>query len=196
MIIFISVLIHELGHGIVAKKLGIKIFEVQFFPFGAIAIMENITKYGGLEELLIAISGPLMSLFVALVFFYSKVPDNDLIFKYNFALFAFNLIPALPLDGGRIMRNIIVMRTSYKKATKILINSGKLLAIGLILFNIYLIINNVITVAYMITAIFIFFGALKEEKNCSYVYLFNRNNKKEKMLKKRKCKKRSLVCSR
>lgn len=196
LIIFLSVLIHEFGHGIAAKKLGIKIFEIQFYPFGAIAIMENITKYGGFEELLIAISGPLMSLLIALIFFYFKVPYNDLIFKYNFALFTFNLIPALPLDGGRIMRNILLMRTSYKKATKILINFGKLLAIGLVGFNIYLIVNGVLTIAYMVTGIFIFFGALKEEKNCSYVYLFNRNNKKEKMLKRKKCKKRLLTGSR
>ncbi len=195
LIMFLSVLAHEFGHGIAAKKLGIKILEIQFFPFGAIAIMENITKYGGFEELLIALSGPVMSLLIALIFFYFKVPANDLIFKYNFALFLFNLVPALPLDGGRIMRNIIIMRTSYKKATKILINTGKLLAIGLVLFNIYLIINNEITAAYIITAIFIFFGALKEEKNCSYVYLLNRNNKKEKKLKRKNYKKRLLIGS-
>ena len=196
LIIFLSVLIHEFGHTFIARKLGIKVLEVQFYPFGAIAVMENITKYGGFNELMIALSGPVMSLLVALIFFYSKVPDRDLVFKYNMALFLFNLLPALPLDGGRVMRNILLMRLSYKKATKIMTAFGKLLAIGLIVINIYLIINDITTAAYIITAIFIFLGALREEKNCSYVYLFNRNNKKEKMLKKRKCKKRSLVCSR
>ncbi len=178
-----------------AKRLGIKVLEVQFFPFGAIAVMENITKYGGFDELIIALSGPLMSLLVALIFFYSKLPDRDLVFKYNLALFLFNLLPALPLDGGRVMRNILLMRLSYKKATKIMTTLGKLLAIGLIVVNIYLIINDITTVAYIITAIFIFLGALKEEKNCSYVYLLNRNNKKEKILKRKDYKKRLLISS-
>ena len=185
LIIFISVLLHELGHSIAAKVLGIKVLEIQLFPFGAIVIMENITKYGGFEELIIALFGPIMSLIIALIFFHFKNIDNDLIFKYNFALFLFNLIPALPLDGGRIIRNIILIRLSYKKATKLLTNCGKMLAIVIILFNIYLIINGEITIAYIITAIFIFAGAIKEEKNCSYVYLLNRNTKKEKALKEK-----------
>lgn len=195
LIIFLSVLIHEFGHTFIARKLGIKVLEVQFYPFGAIAVMENITKYGGFNELMIALSGPVMSLLVALIFFYSKVPDRDLVFKYNMALFLFNLLPALPLDGGRVMRNILLMRLSYKKATKIMTAFGKLLAIGLIVINIYLIINDITTAAYIITAIFIFLGALREEKNCSYVYLLNRNNKKEKILKRKNYKTRLLISS-
>ncbi len=195
LIIFISVLLHELGHGIMAKALGINVLELHIFPFGAIAIMENISKYGGLEESLIAISGPLLSFFIALMALYSKVPTSDLIFKYNLALFLFNLIPALPLDGGRIMRNILLLRLSYKKATKILTRMGKVLAIIIMLFNTYIIIQGQLTLIYIVTGVFIFFGAIKEEKNSSYLYLLNRNNKKKKLLKKKGFNERVLISS-
>ena len=184
-IILISVLIHELGHGIAAKILGINVMEIQLFPFGAIAIMENITKYGGIEELIIASVGPITSLIIALVFFQFEGNFSDLVFKYNFALFLFNLIPALPLDGGRILRNILLLRLSYKRATKILTICGKVLAILIVLFNTYLLIIGITTLSYIITGIFVFIGAIKEERNCSYVYLLSRNNKKKRVLKRK-----------
>ncbi len=168
-----------------AKVLRIKVIEIQLFPFGAIAIMENITKYGGIEELAVASAGPITSLIIALLSFYFKGIFNELIFKYNLALFLFNLIPVLPLDGGRIFRNILLLRTSYKKATKILTTFGKILAILIILFNTYLLTVGVITITYIITGIFIFIGATKEEKNCSYIYLLSRNNRKKKILKRK-----------
>ncbi len=184
-IIFFSVIFHELGHGAAAKALNTKILEIQFFPFGAIAFVENMAKYGDFRELIIALFGPLFSLALALLFFYNKIIAYDLVFKYNMALFLFNLIPALPLDGGRAARSILLMRFGYKKATKILTNLGKLLAILLLAFNVYLIIKGDITITLIITAVFIFIGAVKEEKNCSYVYLLNKNNKKERLLKKK-----------
>lgn len=184
LIIFISVLLHELGHGITAKLLGVNVMEIQLFPFGGIAIMENITKYGGYKELIIALSGPMISLILALAFITCRniFTSSELLYRYNVALFLFNLFPALPLDGGRIVRNIMLSRRSYKSATKLMTRGGKLLAIILVSFNIYLIVKGQETVAYIAGAIFIFAGALKEEKNSSYIYLLNRNNKKEKMI--------------
>lgn len=184
LIIFISVLLHELGHGIAAKLLGVNVIEIQLFPFGGIAIMENIAKYGGYKELIVASSGPIISLMLALAFmtYSNSFTFGELLFRYNGALFLFNLFPALPLDGGRIVRNIMLSHTSYKNATKLMTRWGKLLAIILVLFNIYLIINGQETAAYIAGAIFIFAGAIKEEKNSSYIYLLSRNNKKERMI--------------
>lgn len=184
LIIFISVLLHELGHSIAARLLGVNVMEIQLFPFGGVAIMENIAKYGGYKELIVALSGPVISLVLALIFITCRniFTFSELLFRYNGALFLFNLFPALPLDGGRIVRNIMLSRTSYKRATKLMTRWGKLLAIILVLLNIYLIVKGKETAAYIAGAIFIFAGALKEEKNSSYIYLLNRNNKKERMI--------------
>ena len=155
LIIFISVLLHELGHGIAAKLLGVNVIEIQLFPFGGVAIMENIAKYGGYKELIVALSGPVISLVLALIFITCRniFTFSELLFRYNGALFLFNLFPALPLDGGRIVRNIMLSRTSYKRATKLMTRWGKLLAIILVLLNIYLIVKGKETAAYIAGAI-------------------------------------------
>ncbi|MEA4960477.1 M50 family metallopeptidase [Lutispora sp.] len=184
LVIFMSVLLHELGHSIIARCFKIKVLEIQLFPFGGIAFTENIAKYGGRIELIVALAGPFVSMFVAAAFYFfgEEFFLSSMIIKYNAVLFLFNLIPALPLDGGSIVRNLLLSRNSYKKATRHMTRSGKILAIILTSYNISLLIKGNRTIAYAAAAVFIFAGALKEEKNCSYIYLLNRNNKKKRML--------------
>ena len=184
IIIFFSVLIHELGHIFVALALKLKILEVQLYPFGGIAIMENLAKYGGVKELLVAIAGPIVSMLISrIVLIYgNSFAYSNIIYKYNKALFLFNLLPALPLDGGRIARNILLYRTGYKRATRLMTLNGKVLANILVLINLLYIIKGRQGIAYIVSAIFIYIGAVKEEKNCSYIFLLNRNNKKERMI--------------
>lgn len=184
LIIFLSVLLHELGHSMIARLFNIQVLEIQLYPFGGIAYTENISKYGGRIELLVALAGPIISMLIAVAFYFfgKQLSLSITIIKYNMALFLFNLIPALPLDGGSIIRNLLLSRYSYKNATKLMTRSGKILSILIILYNISLLLNGKITISYMTAAFFIFIGALKEEKNCSYIYLLNRNNKKVKRL--------------
>jgi len=184
LIIFFSVLVHELGHSITARLYNIQVLEIQLYPFGGIAYTENISKYGGRTELFIALAGPVISMLIAGAFYFfgRQLSISSTVIKYNMALFLFNLIPALPLDGGSIARNLLLSKYSYKYATKIMTRSGKILSILIILYNIALILNGQITITYLAAAFFIFIGALKEEKNCSYIYLLNRNNKKVKKL--------------
>jgi len=184
LIIFFSVLVHELGHSIIAKLYNIQVLEIQIYPFGGIAYTENISKYGGRIELFVALAGPVISMLIAGAFYFfgRQLSISSTVIKYNMALFLFNLIPALPLDGGSIARNLLLSKYSYKYATKIMTRSGKILSIIIILYNIVLILNGEITITYLAAAFFVFIGALKEEKNCSYIYLLNRNNKKVKKL--------------
>lgn len=184
LVIFFSVLLHELGHIIIAKFFNIQVLEIQLYPFGGIAYTENISKYGGRIELFVALGGPFISMLIAIAFYFfgKHLSLSSTIIKYNTALFLFNLVPALPLDGGSIVRNLLLSKHSYKCATKFMTRSGKILSILILLYNISLILNGQITISYMTVAFFIFLGALREEKNCSYIYLLNRNNKKVKRL--------------
>ena len=184
LVIFFSVLLHELGHIIIAKFFNIQVLEIQLYPFGGIAYTENISKYGGRIELFVALGGPFISMLIAIAFYFfgKHLSLSSTIIKYNTALFLFNLVPALPLDGGSIVRNLLLSKHSYKCATKFMTRSGKILSILILLYNISLILNRQITISYMTVAFFIFLGALREEKNCSYIYLLNRNNKKVKRL--------------
>lgn len=184
LVIFFSVLLHELGHSFIAKLFHIQVLEIQLFPFGGVAVTENIAKYGGRIELVVALAGPFVSMLTALAFnfFGEGFVLSSIILKYNTALFLFNLVPALPLDGGSIMRNMLLSKYSYKNATRYMTRSGKILAIVIALYNITILIKGETNIAYIVAALFIFAGALKEEKNCSYIYLLNRNNKKERQL--------------
>lgn len=181
LIIFTSVLLHEIGHVIAAKLLGIRVEEIELFPFGGIARMEDITKYGGYMEAFIAMAGPFVSAFIAVtgVIFARYNELFRAIYKFNIILLIFNIIPALPMDGGRIIRNILMHYMSYKQATKSMVIMGKLTAIALVLYNILIIYKGSCSVAYIITALFIYMGCNKELRYCSYYYLLNRNNKKK-----------------
>ncbi|MGB7605191.1 MAG: M50 family metallopeptidase [Lutisporaceae bacterium] len=181
LIIFASVLLHEIGHVVVAKLLGIKVEEIELFPFGGVAKMEDITKYGGYMEAFIAIAGPGVTAFIAIIGIVFSGQNELLktIGQFNIILLTFNIMPALPMDGGRIIRNILLHFMSYKQATKTMVISGRLTAIALVLYNIYIIYKGSNSVAYIITALFIYLGCHKELRYCSYYYLLNRNNSKK-----------------
>lgn len=180
IIIFISVLLHEIGHAAVAKCLKIKVEEIELFPFGGVAKMEDITKYGGYTEAYIALVGPLISGFIAVAAALIPAAGDwaKRIAQYNFILFSFNILPALPLDGGRVLRNILLQHLSYKQATKTMVMLGRAVAVALISYNAVLIYEGSNSIAYIITGIFIYLGCLKELKFCSYYYLFHKNNYK------------------
>ncbi|NLM44464.1 MAG: hypothetical protein GX201_10695 [Clostridiales bacterium] len=180
LVIFFSVLVHELAHIFVAKYFGLQVLEIRLYPFGGIAYTENIAKYGGSEEAVVALAGPIISMLIAAFFYFfaNEFYLSNTIIRYNKTLFIFNLIPALPLDGGSIVRSLLLSKFSYKKATKYMTRVGKSLAILIIGYNIYMLLKGNATITYSIAGGFIFLGALREEKNCSYIYLLNRNNKK------------------
>jgi stage IV sporulation protein FB len=181
IIIFISVLLHEIGHGIIAKLLGIKVEEIELFPYGGVAKMEDITKYGGYTEALIAVAGPAVSGIIAAIgAILSKQNEVfNTISQFNFILMSFNILPALPLDGGRILRNIMLHYMSYKQATKMMVISGRIIAIALVLYNIVIIYRGNTSAAYIIIGVFIYMGCHKEMKYCSYYYLLHKNNYKK-----------------
>jgi stage IV sporulation protein FB len=190
--IFLSVLLHEIGHTIIAKGLAIQVEEIELFPFGGVAKMEDITKYGGFMEAFIALAGPVVSGTIGLIC--ALFAKNNAFFamtaQFNFILFIFNMLPALPMDGGRILRNILLHHMSYKQATKAMVVSGRLIAIALVLYNVIIIYRGSTSFAYVITAIFIYLGCYKEMKFCSYYYLLNKNNYKKNHGGKRRLKTR------
>jgi Zn-dependent proteases len=114
IMLFVSVLLHELSHSLVSKHFGIAVNKISLFIFGGMAYIEKDADTPG-KEFLIAIAGPLMSLFLSIIF---TVTSNVLalsgaseiisaplayIGQMNIVLAVFNLFPAMPLDGGRIL---------------------------------------------------------------------------------------------
>jgi Zn-dependent protease/predicted transcriptional regulator len=140
---FVSLILHELSHSLVARSYGLKVGGITLFIFGGVAELEE-EPHDAKSEFLIAIAGPLMSLFLA-GFFYgassltasgAEVGLVGAVFGYlaliNLVLAVFNMIPAFPLDGGRMLRAVIWQVTQdLLRATRIAARIGS--AFGLFL---------------------------------------------------------------
>ena len=135
-----SIILHELGHTVVARAFGLQIKSITLFVFGGVAEMEGEPK-APRAELFMALAGPLVS--VALGFGFSLLAnllegsaptEYHAVLHYlgtlNFTLAAFNMAPAFPLDGGRVLRALIWLVTGNPlKATRIAARSGEVIAV-------------------------------------------------------------------
>jgi Zn-dependent protease len=148
--LIVSVLLHELGHAFISSLYGIRTLEIVMFPIGGVARLERPAKPK--EEFWIALTGPMMNLLIAgLIFavFYSQhktvnlfaldqPSDGNLIDRIalgNLILAGFNLLPAFPMDGGRMFRAILSRIRSEYEATRIATWSGRMLAISMGLYG-------------------------------------------------------------
>jgi Zn-dependent protease/CBS domain-containing protein len=179
VLLFTCVTLHELGHSLVALRFGIPVREITLLPLGGVStITKNPDK--PLHELLIAIAGPLVNVVIAAILFlavggFSNVNILDgrglllsqaqpslmgllmWLLAANVTLVAFNLIPAFPLDGGRVLRALLAMVLGYRRATRVASIFGQVIAIGLGIFG--LLDGNFIL---MLIAVYVFFGAGQE----------------------------------
>ncbi|NLR56830.1 CBS domain-containing protein [Chitinophaga polysaccharea] len=158
--VFSCVVLHELGHALTAAQYGIHTKSIMLLPIGGMASMERIPEQP-IQEIKISIAGPLVNIVIAamlLPFIAHYVPfwkywttftnlngNNFLLYLHtvNILLAVFNLIPAFPMDGGRILRGILALGTSYPRATAIAAFTGRIIAVlfiivGLVSFNLLL----------------------------------------------------------
>jgi Zn-dependent protease len=126
LLFFASLLLHELGHAVVARREGMEIAGITLWLFGGVARFNGMFP-SGRAELRIALAGPVVSLFLGLLFLgvAAALPLPDAVEgvvawlgRINLILLAFNMLPALPLDGGRVLRALLWMRSGdFVRAT-------------------------------------------------------------------------------
>ena len=176
--LFVGVFIHEMAHSLIAKAKGIKIHSITLLILGGVSQMEE-TMPDPKVELPMALAGPLTSLAVGVIcgvlvyVFETVVPDPAIagvlifVFGYlgllNVLLFGFNLLPAFPMDGGRVLRAWLARRMPLSRATRIAADVGKAFAV---LFGIigFLLLNPIL----IIIAFFIYIGANQEATYLRY----------------------------
>ncbi|MGH2560659.1 MAG: site-2 protease family protein [Thermomicrobiales bacterium] len=179
LLLFVCVVLHELGHSFVALHYGIGVRDITLLPIGGVAALEQIPDKPR-QEFNIAIAGPLVNVAIAAVLIVAGVildatailsPDAiddevrqtgladmlTYITTANIYLAVFNLIPAFPMDGGRVLRALLAMRIDYRRATEIAVMVGQGMAFllglaGFMLGNFFLI----------LIAVFVWFGASQE----------------------------------
>jgi Zn-dependent protease/CBS domain-containing protein len=146
LLLFASVLLHELGHSLVAKKQGIAVNSITLFLFGGVAAIEQEPKSPG-QMFQVAIAGPLVSLVLCLLFgavvFLAPLPNTLLgqvaavilmrVASLNLTLTLFNLIPGLPLDGGQMLKAAVWKKSgNYLQGSHVAANAGKWLGWGIV----------------------------------------------------------------
>lgn len=162
LLVFSAVLWHELSHMLMAVGLGYKVKQIELLPFGAVARVDRLADAGATSEIMIAAAGPLASMGLA-AFCYAVLPEADgwqevLRFygEVNLMLALFNLLPALPLDGGRILRALLSRRRDYRSATAIVVTISHAISCMLVVLTgagywLY----NTINVTMLVAAVFL-----------------------------------------
>jgi Zn-dependent protease len=174
LFLFVFVVFHELAHSIVARHYGIRVRKIVLYPIGGVSEIEEIPDNPSIEWKL-AVAGPLMSFVISgLLFVLNEVITlvvPAIAFRSSFsvagtfvldlallnlALGAFNLIPAFPMDGGRVFRALLAERMSFSDATKYAAYLGRILGIVMVavgfFYNVFLI----------LVGVFIYIGASEE----------------------------------
>ncbi len=175
--IFACVVLHELGHATMARRFGIKTPEIVLLPIGGIARLERMPE-DPREEILIAIAGPAVNVAIWLVlvaFLNVQVsldalgsledPSHGFLARLasvNLILVVFNMIPAFPMDGGRVFRAVLAMFMDRPQATRIAANVGQVMAF---LFGFLGLANG--SPILVLIAIFIFFAATAESADAA-----------------------------
>ena len=143
ILLFACVLAHEFGHILTARRFGVPTPDVTLLPIGGVARLERIPEKP-IEELLIALAGPAVNVVIALVLITfaganlhgqdlaavesARISMVDRLAAVNLFLALFNMIPAFPMDGGRVLRALLAIRLGHVRATEIAASIGQVVA--------------------------------------------------------------------
>src|ERR1700732_3587090 len=174
LILFACVLLHEFGHAFAARAFGIKTPDITLYAIGGVARLNRIPDQPW-QELIVAIAGPLVNVVIAAVLIFGihvtaglqqvehlESPRIEMLAKVasvNVMLVLFNLIPAFPMDGGRVLRALLAMAMPYARASWIAARIGPVLAICLAAYSYFGPNKNPLLI---FIAFFIFIGAQQE----------------------------------
>ncbi len=172
--VFGSVVLHELGHALAARRYGIATRDITLYPVGGVARLARLPERP-VQELVVALAGPAVNVVLAgatwlvmLVLGWSITAPTGLadptsgfasnFFWSNVVLVLFNLLPAFPMDGGRVLRALLAMKLEYARATRIAAGVGQ----GMAILFAFVAVTNGFDPFLLFIALFVYLGAEQE----------------------------------
>jgi Zn-dependent protease/CBS domain-containing protein len=146
ILLFVCVVLHEYGHALTARRFGIKTRNITLLPIGGLALLESMPR-DPRQEILVALAGPAVNLAIAAALYlllavgggpggllnleFGRTGILQTLLAANLLLAIFNMLPAFPMDGGRVLRAVLALRMDRVRATRTAANVGQALAVGL-----------------------------------------------------------------
>lgn len=180
--VFFCVVLHELGHAFAARQFGIRTEDITLLPIGGIARLKRMPRQP-LQELWIAVAGPLVNVAIAAVLLLGLLLFSDMrnlsprnlgsvsllgftlsLLLTNLMLVAFNLLPAFPMDGGRMLRALLAMKFRYVRATQLAARIGQAMAVLMGLGALFVVNSPVL----VLVAAFVFLAAGAEARQVRF----------------------------
>ena len=151
-LVFISLLLHEAGHLIAAKTIGMRVRSCTIMPYGGEIVIPGRLLASRKDRILVAIGGPIATMILLLLALLISFPGDDLFIRIQVALLFLNLLPILPLDGGQVLMALLETDDArYSTRTAMMLYSIAFLSVIIILLSIHL----PPTIPYILLAIFL-----------------------------------------
>jgi stage IV sporulation protein FB len=179
LLVYGAALLHEIAHAVVACSYGLKIEEIELLPFGGVARIKDLdlSTWDPKTEVAVALAGPVENLVLAgaawILAGYGvwNISLAGLFLQANLAVAAFNLLPAWPLDGGRILRAYLAQRLSWRQATEIAARLGQALGAVLVCLGLVLMRHGLLFFNIAVLGGFLWAVAATEERWAGLVLL-------------------------
>jgi len=184
---FICIVLHELAHAVCAIICGFSISSIEILPIGAMARIDGLFETSPICEILIALAGPVMSLILGMISYYLYNQNSIELFRMlislNLSIAAFNLLPALPLDGGRVVRSILSNFIGVKSATIFACMMGLLVGVAMSSYTIILAIQGSLAPTYIVFGFLLIISSLSERKRAMFISIAQVTEKKETLMR-------------
>lgn len=187
LLAFATVLLHETAHIIAARYYGLQVMEVELLPFGGVARLDGFLEMNPAQETKIALAGPLCNAVLigatGGLHWFGLWPETlvSTVFKINFMLLIFNLLPILPLDGGRVYRALLISRVGIKAATEAAASHGLVVSALLGVLGLVGLVKGLTGVDFLITVGFLAYVATREGSKAMYLFMRYITRKKEEL---------------
>ncbi|MEG2353699.1 MAG: M50 family metallopeptidase [Clostridium sp.] len=183
----VLVVIHEISHYLAAYCFGFKDFTIQIMPFGGRLNLEALEDATPKQDLIISLAGPVSNFILAGIFYIGNIviqnKSMELLIYSNLTLGVLNLLPSLPLDGGRVLRDILAIKLPYRKANNYSVIMSFFLGAFIAILYLILCFRGKGNILLGLIALLILVTAMKEKERVAYVIMSDIIKKKSKFLK-------------